>query len=217
MANIYKKIYREIKKHQTIVIARHIGADPDALGSSFALKELIQNKFPKKIVYAIGNPSNRFKFMGLLDKPEKIEPENTLLIVLDTPDLKRVDGTKVSDLITIYGDVHHIFPKNYLKKNGITNKVKYNQVANYIYLDTQVNKAISDDAPAKYFSAVKDQCVTKKITIGNISDEDKLTANLAENCIPSNIYDMDVNDYDAFLAERRLLMADLIHRYYNAL
>lgn len=128
-----------------------------------------------------------------------------------------MNGTKVSDLITIYGDVHHIFPKNYLKKNGITNKVKYNQVANYIYLDTQVNKAISDDAPAKYFSAVKDQCVTKKITIGNISDEDKLTANLAENCIPSNIYDMDVNDYDAFLAERRLLMADLIHRYYDAL
>lgn len=107
MANIYKKIYREIKKHQTIVIARHIGADPDALGSSFALKELIQNKFPKKIVYAIGNPSNRFKFMGLLDKPEKIDPENTLLIILDTPDLKRVDGTKVSDYKNVIKIDHH--------------------------------------------------------------------------------------------------------------
>ena len=107
MANIYKKIYREIKKHNTIVIARHIGADPDALGSSFALKELIQNKFPKKVVYAIGNPSNRFKFMGLLDKPEKIEPENTLLIVLDTPDLKRVDGTKVSDYKSVIKIDHH--------------------------------------------------------------------------------------------------------------
>ena len=41
MANIYRKIYKEIKKHKTIVITRHIGADPDALGSQFALKELI--------------------------------------------------------------------------------------------------------------------------------------------------------------------------------
>ena len=63
-------------------------------------------------------------------------------------------GTKISDLITISGDVHHIFPKAYLKKNGVTNKTKYNQVANYIYLDTQVNKAISDDAPATYWFAL---------------------------------------------------------------
>ena len=45
MANIYKEIYKEIKKYKTIVITRHIGADPDALGSQFALKELILNKF----------------------------------------------------------------------------------------------------------------------------------------------------------------------------
>ena len=34
----------------------------------------------------------------------------------------------------------------YTSKNGVDSKVKYNQVANYIYLDTQVNKAISDNA-----------------------------------------------------------------------
>lgn len=56
-------------------------------------------------------------------------------------------GTMISDLITISGDVHHIFPKAYLKKNGVDSKGRYNQVANYTYLDTQVNKAISDDAP----------------------------------------------------------------------
>ena len=60
-------------------------------------------------------------------------------------------GTKVSDLIAISGDIHHIFPRAYLKKNGVDSKTKYNQVANYIYLDTQVNKAISDSAPCDYF------------------------------------------------------------------
>ena len=47
-----------------------------------------------------------------------------------------MNGTKVSDLITISGDVHHIFPRAYLKKNGVDSKTQYNQIANYIYLDT---------------------------------------------------------------------------------
>lgn len=107
MANIYRSIYKEIKKHNTIVIARHIGADPDALGSEFALKELILNKFPNKNVYAIGNPSNRFKFMGELDKPENIDYSKSLLIVLDTPDIKRIDGAKVTDYKTVIKMDHH--------------------------------------------------------------------------------------------------------------
>lgn len=128
-----------------------------------------------------------------------------------------MNGTKISDLITISGDVHHIFPRAYLKSNGVDNKTKYNQVANYIYLDTQVNKAISDDAPCVYFSRAKQQCETKEIVLGNISDSELLTSNLAENCIPSNIYTMDIFAYDDFLIERRKMMATLIERYYKGL
>ena len=126
-------------------------------------------------------------------------------------------GIKISDLITISGDVHHIFPKAYLKKNGVSNKTKYNQVANYIYLDTQVNKAIGDDAPAIYFTKVKEQCKTKDIVLGNIATEEMLNENLAENCIPNNIFEMTVENYDDFLQERRKLMAKLIQEYYEGL
>ncbi len=128
-----------------------------------------------------------------------------------------MNGTKVADLLTISGDVHHIFPRAYLKSNGIDNKTKYNQVANYIYLDTQVNKAISDDAPYIYFNKAKAQCETKQILLGNISDENLLKSNLEENCIPANIFDMNVSDYDKFLQERRKLMATLIEKYYKGL
>ena len=126
-------------------------------------------------------------------------------------------GIKISDLVTISGDVHHIFPKAYLKKNGVTAKTKYNQVANYIYLDTQVNKAIGDDAPAIYFTTVKEQCKTKDIVFGNIATEELLNENLAENCIPDNIFEMTVENYDDFLQERRKLMAKLIQGYYEGL
>ncbi len=126
-------------------------------------------------------------------------------------------GTMISDLISISGDVHHIFPKAYLKKNGVDNKGRYNQVANYTYLDTQVNKAISDDAPCEYFGVILEQCKSKDIQIGNISDESELMINLAENAIPSEVVKMDVKDYEGFLVERRKLMAAMIEKYYKAL
>lgn len=128
-----------------------------------------------------------------------------------------MNGTKIADLATISGDVHHIFPRAYLKSNGIDNKLKYNQVANYIYLDTQVNKAISDDAPYVYFSKAKKQCETKDIVLGNISDKELLESNLKENCIPANIDTMDALSYDSFLLERRKMMASLIEKYYKGL
>lgn len=128
-----------------------------------------------------------------------------------------MNGTKISDLISISGDVHHIFPRAYLQSSGITSKTKYNQVANYVYLDTQVNKAISDDAPCIYFGSVKSQCDSKDIKLGNISDENLLRTNLKENCIPEEVFEMTAADYDDFLQKRRKLMAKMIEEYYKGL
>lgn len=128
-----------------------------------------------------------------------------------------MNGIKVADLITISGDVHHIFPRSYLKNNGVDNKTKYNQVANYIYLDTQVNKSISDDAPNVYFGKVAAQCESGEIVLGNIADKEHFAMNLEENCIPKNIVNMTAENYDEFLSERRRMMAMLIQKYYKRL
>ena len=126
-------------------------------------------------------------------------------------------GTMISDLINISGDVHHIFPKAYLKKNGVDSKGRYNQVANFTYLDTQVNKAVKDDAPNIYFGKVIEQCENNSIAFGNIADRDSLMRNLDENAIPQDVIGMTVDDYDAFLVERRKLMAKLVEKYYKGL
>ena len=94
--NMFNQIYKQIKKYNKIVIARHIGADPDALGSTLGLKEAILNTFPKKEVYVVGTPAARHRYIGELDRFEESMYENSLLIVLDTPNLKRVDGVDVS-------------------------------------------------------------------------------------------------------------------------
>ena len=64
---LYKEIIKQIKKYDKIVIARHIGADPDALGSQFSLKDIILENFKDKKVYAVGTIASRFRFMGNLD------------------------------------------------------------------------------------------------------------------------------------------------------
>ena len=89
---VFKKIYHQIKKYDTIVIARHVGPDPDAVGSSVALKEIILNTFPNKKVYVVGCPVSKFRYMGVLDKFTEDMYHKSLLIVTDTPDQKRVDG-----------------------------------------------------------------------------------------------------------------------------
>ena len=105
--NIYKQIFKVIKKYDTIVIARHIGADPDASGSQFALKEIILKTFPNKKVYAVGNPASRFKFFGNNEKIDNIDTTKGLLIVLDTPDIKRIDGVSLNNFEYVIKMDHH--------------------------------------------------------------------------------------------------------------
>lgn len=102
-----KKIYEEIKKYNTIVIARHIGVDPDALGSQFALKEAININFPEKKVYAVGSKSSRYNYFPKLDKYENKNNEDVLLIVVDTPDKKRVDISNIELFPNICKIDHH--------------------------------------------------------------------------------------------------------------
>lgn len=123
MNNIYKTIYNEIKKYKKIYIARHIGPDPDAYGSQVGLRDSIKLTFKEKEVYAVGSSVSRFKFIGKLDKVANYDYENSLLIVVDTPDNKRVDIDNFLSFKNVVKIDHH--PKvdtfgeiEYIKENA---------------------------------------------------------------------------------------------------
>lgn len=111
--NSYKTIYKTIKKFDTIVIARHIGADPDALASSISLRDIILNTFPHKKVFTVGTPTSKFRYLGILDKFKEEMYENSLLIVVDTPDRKRIDGVDPSRFSYSIKIDHHPFIEKY--------------------------------------------------------------------------------------------------------
>ncbi|NPV80559.1 MAG: DUF262 domain-containing protein [Firmicutes bacterium] len=122
----------------------------------------------------------------------------------------------VRELVEVRSDVHHIFPRGYLKKNGLS-RGEYNQIANYVVAQSEVNIAIGSKEPRVYFGQFLEQCQGGPRRYGSITSLDELHVNLQMHCIPQGIEEMTVADYPRFLAERRRLMADKIRRYFEAL
>lgn len=122
----------------------------------------------------------------------------------------------VDNLISHHGDIHHIFPREYLKKNGL-NRSRYNQIANYVYMQTEINIQIGSKAPNIYFNELKEQCTTGNAKYGAICDENVLLENFKMNCIPEDVFTMDIKDYDEFLMIRRQLISKKIKEYYYSL
>lgn len=126
-------------------------------------------------------------------------------------------GVKVSDVVATVGDIHHIFPKNYLRKELNAGKGLYNQLANYAYLEKRINIKIADRRPGDYFSEAVAACETGASYFGDTLTIEKLKQNFADNCIPDEICVMGAEDYQAFLEKRRALMSKKIKDYFFSL
>ncbi|HOM03801.1 MAG TPA: DUF262 domain-containing protein [Acetivibrio sp.] len=122
----------------------------------------------------------------------------------------------VKDLLELKGDIHHIYPKNYLKKQNY-NRGMYNQIGNYVMAQSEINIAIGDKEPEKYFSELKKQCETQAAKYGAIIDIEQLKENLKDNCIPITLLYGTSVTYEDFLKERRFLMANKIRNYFELL
>ncbi len=122
----------------------------------------------------------------------------------------------VKSLIEQRGDAHHIFPRNLLKKRGLTRR-QYNQIANYVYTQSETNIKISNKPLEEYFQQIKNQCTGGELIYGSITDMDTLLKNLKENALPKSILEMTMDDYQDFLEKRKMLMAKKMKAYYESL
>lgn len=124
----------------------------------------------------------------------------------------------VQNMIEQKGDVHHIFPREYLKQQGLT-RSDYNQVANYIYTQTEINIQIGKKAPNEYLAYVQDvQCQGGTTKYGGITNIDELKDNLRNDCcLPANLATMNISNYQEFLNQRRILIAKRLKEYYYSL
>lgn len=122
----------------------------------------------------------------------------------------------ITDLLEQRGDVHHIFPKAFMKKKGKTWR-EYNQVANLVLMQQEINIKIGSRPPREYFGTIQESLGTKQPVYGAIVEQQDLLDNLRENAIPEMVFDAGIEDYDEFLEKRRFLMAQTIKEYYHRL
>ena len=122
----------------------------------------------------------------------------------------------VRDMIEHRGDIHHLYPKDYLKKNGFS-RGQYNQIGNYVYAQQEINIKIGNKSPEVYFNSLVEQVQTQVCKYGSIINEEELKANFEMNCIPVEILEDSSMDYDTFLEKRRILIAKKIEAYYKGL
>jgi len=126
-------------------------------------------------------------------------------------------STEIStqDLIDLKGDVHHIYPKGYLKTKGYK-PGQYNQIANLVQMQTEINIKIGAKSPQQYFATLNQQVEGGPKEYGGITDRAKLEESLLEHAMPLELLDSEI-PYEDFLLLRRKLMADVIRKYFEKL
>ncbi|HRQ14932.1 MAG TPA: DUF262 domain-containing protein [Promineifilum sp.] len=122
----------------------------------------------------------------------------------------------VHDLVLNRSDVHHIYPRNHLKKQGLS-RGRYNQIANFVLAQSEINIAIGDKPPKEYMSELSKQVTGGKRIYGLITDDAEMRENLHMNCIPASMLHEHVPDYEEFLRVRRGLMAQRIKAWFESL
>ena len=111
---VMQKILDKIKDASKIVIHRHISPDPDALGSQFGLKQLIQdNCGGDKDVRVVGYQEKTLEWLGAMDAVADDFYEGALVIVLDTANSQRIDDKRFGKGASLIKIDHHPGDDNY--------------------------------------------------------------------------------------------------------
>lgn len=98
---------------------------------------------------------------------------------------------------------HHLFPRAWLEKQGISDLKLINQVANYALLEWPENIAISDTTPDQYVPAIRERFAP--------AEWDTMRK---MHALPDG---WEMLDYAAFLGARRKLMAAMIRHGFETL
>ncbi len=81
----------------------------------------------------------------------------------------------ITDLLEQRGDLHHLFPKAFMKKNGRTWH-DYNHVGNFVLMQQEINIRIGAKAPLEYMNSILDGVHDGSIRYGAITTKEELDA-----------------------------------------
>ncbi|PIS29869.1 MAG: hypothetical protein COT43_02885, partial [Candidatus Marinimicrobia bacterium CG08_land_8_20_14_0_20_45_22] len=91
------------------------------------------------------------------------------------------------------------------------------QIANYVFMQSEINIKVGNKPPKEYFDLIKSQMIENNRLVSGLSTEQELLDNLKMNCIPVELMEMTISDYQDFLSLRRKLMATKMKEHYFGL
>ncbi len=103
-----KKLLELISEYDTIIIHRHSRPDGDALGSQLGLKRALLDNFSNKKVYAVGDKSVRYSFIGEIDEISDETYRGALVFILDSSETSLVSDLRYQKGEKIIKIDHHI-------------------------------------------------------------------------------------------------------------
>ena len=110
---MYNKILKQIREAKTIIIHRHARPDGDALGSQIGLKEAIKNTFPRKEVYAVGDTTSKYDFIGEMDEVSDEKYQDAVVFVLDSSEQSLISDERYKKGKTLIKIDHHIAKESF--------------------------------------------------------------------------------------------------------
>lgn len=91
---IQEAIFDAIQRHHTVIIHRHVRPDGDSIGAQIGMKHLIQENFPEKRVFAVGDEEASLSFIGRMDTIPDCFYNEALVMILDTATHDRVSDAR---------------------------------------------------------------------------------------------------------------------------
>ena len=108
---MYREILQEILQYDKIIIHRHTNPDGDALGSQIGLRLILEENFPEKKIYTVGDHAKRYSFMARskMDEIDDSVYEGALAIILDTSAKSLISDERYTLAARTVRMDHHIF------------------------------------------------------------------------------------------------------------
>lgn len=108
---MFNKILEKIQQYDKIIIHRHTNPDGDALGSQIGLRYILEENFPEKKIYTVGDAAKRYAFMAgsKMDEIEDSVYEGSLAIILDTSAKALISDQRFTLAAETIRMDHHIF------------------------------------------------------------------------------------------------------------
>ena len=108
---MFQNMLNTIQKYNTIIIHRHSRPDGDALGSQIGLKYLLQENFPEKAIYIVGDSAGYLSFMegAVMDTIPDSAYGGALAILLDSSSPQLISDDRWQSAAATARFDHHMY------------------------------------------------------------------------------------------------------------